>query len=91
MRCASLKDTRAEIVLRLDSKKRAEAIYQALKPETHCSTGERSKVRMKLTKRDLQITVCAKDLNALRAALNSYLRWVSGCGDLANVIDESNA
>jgi len=84
-----LNRTKAEIVLRLDSKKAAVALYNALLPETKQSIGPRSTVRVKLRDRQLRILLNAIDLNALRAALNSYLRWAAGSADLIDTIDLS--
>jgi tRNA threonylcarbamoyladenosine modification (KEOPS) complex Pcc1 subunit len=75
----------------LDSKRTAQAVYAALKPETSCPIGARSSVRIRLVHRELQITVQAGDLNALRAALSSYLRWISSSGDVTSIIDQPNA
>ncbi len=82
-----MKDTKAEIVIQLSSRRHAEAIYKALKPETKHSIGPRSKVEILLRGKTLEIFVFAKDLSALRAAVNSYLRWVSGSTDLIRTVD----
>jgi len=86
-----MKNARAEIAIELSSKRHAVAIYKALKPETKHSIGPRSKVAIRQRGKDLRITVSAKDLRALRAALNSYLRWVSGSADLIRVVDDSES
>jgi tRNA threonylcarbamoyladenosine modification (KEOPS) complex Pcc1 subunit len=82
-----LKRTKAEIVLKLDSKKAAAAVYNAVLLETKQSIGPRSTAHVRLKERQLQICLNAMDLNALRAALNSYLRWVAGSADLITTID----
>jgi len=82
-----MKNTRAEIAIELSSRRHAEAVYKALKPETMHSIGPRSKVTILLKGKTLQIGVFAKDISALRAAVNSYLRWVSGSADLILVVD----
>ncbi len=80
-----MKATRAEISVEFTSKTYAEAVYRALKPETKHSIGPRSKVTIVLEGKSLQIAVSAKDISALRAAINSYLRWVSGSAELIQV------
>ncbi len=82
-----MKATRAEIAIELSSKRHAEAIYKALKPETKHSIGPRSKVAILLRGKALEIVVFARDISALRAAVNSYLRWVSSSTDLIRSID----
>lgn len=82
-----MKTTKAEIILRLDSKRAAEAVYNAVLLETKQSIGLRSTAHVGLRERHLQIRLSAMDLNALRAALNSYLRWVAGSADLISAID----
>ena len=84
-----MKATRAEISVEFSSKTHAEAVYRALKPETRHSIGPRSKVTIVLEGKSLQIAVSAKDISALRAAINSYLRWVSGSAELIRVAGHS--
>lgn len=87
MRKNHVKSTRAEIAIELGSRRRVGAVYLALKPETKRSIGPRSRVKISREGRTLRLTVSAKDANALRAALNSYLRWVSGSLDLIRVVN----
>lgn len=84
---SDMKTTRAEIAIELSSKRQAEAICKALRPETRHSIGPRSRVAILLRGKALEIVVFAKDISALRAAVNSYLRWVSGSTDLIRIVD----
>ncbi len=84
-----MKGARAEIAVELVSRRHALAIYQALAPETKHSIGPRSKITIRLRGKSLQLTASAKDISALRAAINSYLRWVTGSADLIRIADES--
>jgi len=84
-----MKAARAEIAVELVSRRHAMAIYQALVPETKHSIGPRSKITIRLRGKSLQLTASAKDISALRAAINSYLRWVTGSVDLIRIADES--
>jgi len=84
---SDMKNARAEIAIELSSKRHAEAIHKALRPETRHSIGPRSKVAILLTGKTLRIDVFAKDIPALRAAVNSYLRWVSGSATLIQEVD----
>ncbi|MFP3984556.1 MAG: KEOPS complex subunit Pcc1 [Candidatus Bathyarchaeia archaeon] len=67
----------AVVHLELSSKKLLEILLKALLPETRKPTTSRSKVSIEGEDRNLTIRVEADDTSALRAALNSYLRWVA--------------
>ncbi|PKP54482.1 MAG: hypothetical protein CVT90_01070 [Candidatus Altiarchaeales archaeon HGW-Altiarchaeales-3] len=45
---------------------------------------ERSKVDISYTKNGLCIYITALDLNALRGALNTYVRWIIMCCELTD-------
>lgn len=65
------------IHLETSSEKQVEAILKALLPETRKPATYRSKVSIKGEGRTLIMQVDAKDTSALRATLNSYLRWIA--------------
>jgi len=65
----------ATIRIRLPSERESAVIYRALKPETESSPTPRSKVSIDRDRRLLTLTFKASDTTALRAAVNSYLRW----------------
>ena len=50
-------------------------MYSALKPETVSATTKRSKAHIEVDGKTLTLRFEARDTTALRAALNSYLRW----------------
>jgi tRNA threonylcarbamoyladenosine modification (KEOPS) complex Pcc1 subunit len=52
-------------------------IDESLAPEVECPTSERSKVNISVDNGEVTITIEASDVAALRAAINSYLHWVS--------------
>jgi len=62
---------RATIVL---SGPEAVVVYQALRPETGRDV-PKARVSMRSARNRLTLTIDADDTNALRAAVNSYLRW----------------
>lgn len=43
---------------------------------------ERSNVEVSRTKNGLKVYITANDLSALRAALNTYMRWIIMCCEL---------
>jgi tRNA threonylcarbamoyladenosine modification (KEOPS) complex Pcc1 subunit len=53
-------------------------VLEALKPETDTSSSERSTVEVKRSGRGILIISHSSDTSALRASLNSYLRWLQG-------------
>ncbi|MCK4477980.1 hypothetical protein KAU88_05590 [Candidatus Bathyarchaeota archaeon] len=67
----------AVIHFELASKKQLEILLNALMPETKKPATSRSKVSIKGEGKKLIIRIEAKDTSALRATLNSYLRWAA--------------
>ena len=55
-----------------------EAILGALAPEAESPSSERSDAELERIPGGLIIRAYASDTSAMRAALNSYLRWVQG-------------
>ncbi|MFP3951622.1 MAG: KEOPS complex subunit Pcc1 [Candidatus Bathyarchaeia archaeon] len=53
-------------------------VLDALVPETEVSTSDRSIVSIHPLEGGVTLRVRADDTVALRAALNSYLRWIKG-------------
>ncbi|KON29302.1 hypothetical protein AC482_06895 [miscellaneous Crenarchaeota group-15 archaeon DG-45] len=50
-------------------------LIRALRPETERPSSDRSTVSIGARGRHLSLRIWASDISALRAALNSYLRW----------------
>ena len=67
------------IEIPLESTKTAEIILAALRPETKSGPSDRATTRVSLRDSVLVIEVEAGDITALRAAMNSYIAWVSAC------------
>ena len=67
------------IEIPLDSQKTAEILFAALTPETRSGPSDRATTRVSLRGSVLIIEVEAADITALRAAMNSYIAWVSAC------------
>lgn len=68
---------KAAIRLTMRSERQLEAMVDALTPEVERQVGTRSKVTLSSEKTTLVLSVEAEDTSALRAALNSYLRWAN--------------
>ena len=79
------------ITLHFPSKRRLEMVLKALKPETemHSST-RRSKVKVTSRQNSLILSFEAEDTSALRASINSYLRWIMLINDSFQAIEELN-
>jgi len=68
----------ARTVIRLNfpSEEHSRIVLRALKPETETAPTRRSKIRVRRDGKELILSLEAKDTSALRAAVNSYLRFV---------------
>lgn len=60
----------------------AEVCCKAIKMETKSDTLHRSEITLDHMKDSLNLRIKAKDLTALRASMNTYLRWIGMCSDL---------
>jgi len=79
---------KAQALIRLSfpSKRDVEIALQALQPETKTAPAARSRVQIRGEGKDLILSFEAKDTSALRAAINSYLRWVHLTKDIAGLL-----
>ena len=82
------KSTRAEaeILLKASSEK-IRVLERSLKPETETRSSLRSNVTIEPCKRGILIRIVAEDSVALRAAVNSYLRWAQGVIEILNNLE----
>src|SRR5882762_9680480 len=71
--------TSEEIALEitLPSSRVAETVYKSLLPETTQPSGFRSRVSVRQRGRSLELHILANDIVALRAASNTFLRFVA--------------
>ncbi|HEX4922141.1 MAG TPA: KEOPS complex subunit Pcc1 [Candidatus Bathyarchaeia archaeon] len=65
------------ITITLPTKELAHTIYTSLLPETKMPAGYRSQTRIRTIGNMLELKIVASDLVALRAASNTFLRFVS--------------
>jgi KEOPS complex subunit Pcc1 len=56
----------------------AEIIWQALSPEIATQLGKRARADLKQDKGNILLRIVARDQIALRATMNSFLRWING-------------
>jgi KEOPS complex subunit Pcc1 len=64
----------------------SELIQESLSPEVEHSISERSNVIITSKKCDVSIFIEALDIVALRAAINSYLRWINTILDIVKTV-----
>ncbi|MHA1950555.1 MAG: KEOPS complex subunit Pcc1 [Candidatus Thorarchaeota archaeon] len=76
---SSLVRGKSRIEIPLDSKKTAELLLAALSPETRSGPSDRATTSISTRDNVLVINIEANDITALRAAMNSYIAWVSAC------------
>lgn len=63
----------------------AKAVLEALRPEVGREI-PRTRVRIVPGDREIVLDIEAADLGALRAALNSYLRWIRISEEIGNMV-----
>ena len=76
------KQARAALEFTFRSMREAEAVLQAIIPEERLPTSTRCKVCVERRKNVLCLRVEAGDTVALRAALNSFVRWIIVARDM---------
>lgn len=79
----------AVIHISFSSDERLKIVYHTLKPETKITLTPRSKVRIFRKEKNLTLSFEAKDTSALRAIINSYLRFIyltQSVMDVVNVV-----
>ncbi len=67
---------RAIITIEFESEKQSDVLQQALRPEIKKPVTSRSRVSIRSEGKSIAIHIEARDTPALRATINSYLRWV---------------
>lgn len=69
-------NAKANVRLKFQSREKLESVFKALEPETRTALTQRSKVSISKEGNSLNLIFEATDTSALRAAINSYLRWI---------------
>ena len=75
----------ATVELAFDSAREAGAVQRALKPEEVLPASARCKASIQRRKNVLCLRVDAEDTAALRAALNSFMRWAIVARDMIEI------
>ncbi len=66
----------ASFIFNFDSEKEAEIVAESLAPEIKNKI-PKTNVEIKLSKKSLYLIIESDDISSLRAACNSYLRWIN--------------
>ena len=82
-----VKPLKAKALIRLTfpSESHLEIILRALEPEIKTQASKRSKANLEKDGTVLILKVEARDTVALRAALNTYLRWINSMASVLEV------
>ena len=72
----------------LESEQLANILYTALLPETESIPSDRATTSVSVKGSSLVVEITANDLTAMRAALNSYVAWISACMKTMDSIDK---
>jgi tRNA threonylcarbamoyladenosine modification (KEOPS) complex Pcc1 subunit len=77
----------ADVRLKIPSEKRLETVFSSLKPEVTNVATTRSRAVLEKKEEFLILKIEAKDTVALRAALNTYLRWINSIFNVLGIIE----
>ncbi|KXA95904.1 hypothetical protein AKJ65_00190 [candidate division MSBL1 archaeon SCGC-AAA259E19] len=75
----------SSIELAFRNSETAKIVHDSLKPEELLPKSTRVEVDMQARKNNLSLNINAKDTAALRAAINSFLRWAAVARDMTKV------
>jgi tRNA threonylcarbamoyladenosine modification (KEOPS) complex Pcc1 subunit len=82
---------RANLRLKLNSKKQLMTILNALTPEAQASPTHRASIKLKEDGLFLVLAVDAEDTVALRATLNAYLHWVNSAINVIDIVENQKS
>ena len=76
---------KANFVLVFDSEEEARIVAESLSPEIKHRI-PKTKVEVSLSNKTFSLEIEAKDISSLRAACNSYLRWIKTALDVKKTV-----
>ncbi len=79
----------ASIRLKFEAEKQVDTLLSALMPEANAPQTHRAAIKLQKDGTCLTLTVEAEDTVALRATLNSYLRWIQSALNVIDVVKEA--
>lgn len=72
-----IREASATLRITYPSEREAEIVSKSIQPETLATVKYRSRVRVVREGRNMTLIFESKDTTALRAAINSYLSWLT--------------
>ena len=78
---------KATIQLKIATQKQLSTILNALTPEANAPLTRRAKIKLEKKDSFLLLKVEAEDTVALRATLNTYLRWINSTVNVMNAVE----
>ena len=82
-----LNQAKASVSIEVDGNL-VKVLAKSLQPEVESPSSSRSRVSLEPSDGRLELRISASDVTALRAAVNSYLRWVDSIINLLGRIDK---
>ena len=80
---------KATVRLKFSSQKQLTTLLCALAPETKSTVTRRANVKLEKDELFLVLTVEAEDTVALRATLNTYLRWIGSAVNVMHMVEDA--
>ena len=78
----------AEIEIEFPLIKMGYIVAKSIQPELDSPSSDRSKVELIVKEGKVTLYITATDTSALRATLNSYLRWIGAITKTLNIFEE---
>jgi len=75
----------AKIIIKMDSKNQAEIVSLSISPEVKKKIPN-STINLYFSDNKIFLDIISKNISSLRAACNSYLRWINTANDITNSI-----
>jgi tRNA threonylcarbamoyladenosine modification (KEOPS) complex Pcc1 subunit len=75
----------ARIIIDMDSKTKAKIISSSISPEVKKKIPN-SKINLYVLDNKIFLKIISKNISSLRAACNSYLRWINTANNISNSI-----
>ena len=79
----------ATIRIALKPKEFLDSVLAALTPEASAPPSDRFRVSVEVDGEELVLRISARDTASLRAALNSYLRWIGAVRDACEAVSRA--
>ena len=80
---------KANIRLKFANQRQVETLLDSLTPEANAPVTRRANIKLQKDGLFLVLTVEAEDTVALRATLNSYLRWINSTVNVIKLVEDA--